>query len=121
MVVANPSTWVFPSLSVAVPYGLGRVYPKGEGEAHLRQYLAAPVTVFLGQEDEGDENLNDSREAVAQGETRYDRGINVFDAARKAAQATGATLNWRKVELPGVGHSASKMFSSPQAAEALAP
>ena len=70
------------------------------------------MTVFLGQEDEGDADRNDSREAVAQGETRYDRGINVFAAAGKAAQATGATLNWRKVELPGVGHSASKMFSS---------
>ena len=51
----------------------------------LRQYLAVPVTVFLGQDDEGDENRNDSRDAVAQGETRYDRGINVFAAARKAS------------------------------------
>lgn len=121
MVVANPSTWVFPSIKIAAPYGLGRVYPGAEAEARLRQYLAAPVTVFLGQEDEGDADRNDSREAMAQGETRYDRGINVFAAAGKAAQATGTTLNWRKVELPGVGHSASKMFASPQAAEALAP
>ncbi len=121
MVVANPSTWVFPSIDVDAPYGLRRAYSNGEAKARLRQYLTAPVTVFLGKEDEGDTNRNDSREAVAQGETRHDRGLNVFAAARKAARATGAPLNWRLVELPGVGHSASKMFSSQAAAEALAP
>jgi pimeloyl-ACP methyl ester carboxylesterase len=121
MVVANPSTWVFPSVGVDAPYGLRRAYSRGEADARLRRYLAAPVTVFLGQEDEGDRNRNDSDEAVAQGETRHDRGLNVFAAARKAAQTTGAPLNWRLVELPGVGHSASKMFSSREALDALAP
>ena len=49
------------------------------------------------------------------------RGVNVFDAARKLAQARGWAFNWRLVELPGVGHSASKMFAAPQAWDALAP
>ncbi len=121
MVIANPSTWVFPSTDVDAPYGLRRAYPNGEAKARLRQYLTVPVTVFLGKEDEGDRNRNDSREAVAQGETRHDRGLNVFAAARKAAHMTGAPLNWRLVELPDVGHSASKMFSSREAVKALAP
>jgi hypothetical protein len=47
--------------------------------------------------------------------------LNVFNAAKALAQGRGWTLNWRLVELPGVGHSARKMFSAPQASEALAP
>jgi hypothetical protein len=34
---------------------------------------------------------------------------------------TSWKFNWRLVELPGVGHSARKMFSAPQAFEALSP
>src|SRR5262245_29236517 len=97
------------------------VYSGGEAAAQLRRYLAAPVTIFLGQEDLGDENRNDGPEAVAQGKTRYERGLNAYAAAKAEAQARGWLLNWRLVELPGVGHSAAKMFSSRQALDALAP
>ena len=119
MVVANPSTYVFPTLKTLAPYGMGGVYPGGEAE--LRHYLAAPVTIFLGQEDVGDEDRNDGPEAIAQGKTRYERGLNVYAAAKSEAQARGWPLNWRLIELPGVGHSAAKMFSSRQALDALAP
>ena len=47
--------------------------------------------------------------------------MNVFNAAKTLAQTRGWTLNWRLVELPGVGHSARGMFSAPQASEALSP
>ena len=57
----------------------------------------------------------------SQGKTRYDRGLNAYAAAKAEAQARGWPLNWRLVELPGVGHSAAKMFSSRQALDALAP
>jgi poly(3-hydroxybutyrate) depolymerase len=121
MVVANPSTYVFPTLKVRAAYGLGGVYPDRDAEAQLRRYLAAPVTIFLGQDDVDDENRNDGPEALAQGETRYDRGRNAYAAAKSEAQARGWPMNWRLVELPGVGHSARKMFSSQQALDALAP
>jgi len=121
MVVTNPSTYVFPTLKTNAPYGMGGVYSGGEADAQLRRYLAAPVTIFLGQEDLGDENRNDGPEAVAQGKTRYERGLNAYAAAKAEAQARGWLLNWRLVELPGVGHSAAKMFSSRQALDALAP
>jgi hypothetical protein len=49
------------------------------------------------------------------------RGLNVFNAAKTLAQTRGWTFNWRLVELPGVGHSARKMFAAPQASEALSP
>jgi hypothetical protein len=121
MVIANPSTHVFSTLKTRAPFGMGGVYQGRDAEAQLRRYLAAPVTVFLGEDDTGDEDRNDSPEAVAQGKTRYERGLNAYAAAKSEAQARGWPMNWRLVELPGVGHSAAKMFSSQQAIDALAP
>ena len=64
---------------------------------------------------------NDYPEALAQGASRYQRGRNVFEAAKTVAQTHGWPLNWRLIELPGVGHNARKMLAAPQAAEALSP
>ena len=118
IVIANPSTYVFPSLTKA-PYGFGGVYSANDSAAELRCYLALPITIFLGQEDTGDEERNDSPAAVAQGVTRYDRGRNAYRAARDLARSRGWAFNWRLVELPGVGHSARKMFATGEAAAAL--
>jgi hypothetical protein len=100
---------------------MGGVYPANKAEEELRRYLRAPVTIFLGAADQGDANRDDSREAMQQGVTRYERGLNTFHAARAMAQTKGWTFGWRLVEVPGVGHSATKMFASPQALDALAP
>jgi pimeloyl-ACP methyl ester carboxylesterase len=121
IVIANPSTYVFPSLDIDAPYGLRGVYRGAEAEAALRRYLAAPVTIYLGQEDTGDENRADNRQARAQGETRYDRGRNAFAAGQKAAQARRVPFNWRLIELPGAGHSSRDMFTAPEALKALEP
>jgi dienelactone hydrolase len=121
IVVANPGSYVFPSLEVAAPYGLGKVYADADGETRLRQYLEAPLTIYLGQDDTRDNNRDDSPPARAQGPSRYQRGLNSFDAAKKLAQSRGWIFNWRLVELPGVGHDAKKMFAAPQASEALSP
>jgi hypothetical protein len=110
---------VFPSLEIAAPYGLGNVYAEPDGAAALRRYLEQPLTIYLGQGDTRDDARNP--EALAQGDSRYQRGINVFNAAKMLAQQRGWRLNWRLVELAGVGHSARKMFSAPQALEALSP
>jgi pimeloyl-ACP methyl ester carboxylesterase len=120
IVIANPSTYVLPSLDAPAPYGMGGVYPANKAEEELRRYLRAPVTIFLGAADQGDANRDDSREAMQQGVTRYERGLNTFHAARAMAQTKGWTFGWRLVEVPGVGHSATKMFASPQALDALA-
>jgi hypothetical protein len=121
IVIANPSTYVLPSLTVAAPYGLGGVYPAARGEAELRRYLQQPMTILLGTADIGDKGRNDSPSARAQGATRYQRGLNTFRAGEKLASARGWTFGWRLVEVPGVGHSAGKMFSAPQAIAALTP
>ena len=121
IVIANAGSYVFPSLEIDAPYGLGKVYSGSEGEAALRHYLEQPLTIYLGQGDTRDDERNDYPEALAQGASRYQRGVNVFNAAKTLAQTRGWKFNWRLVELPGVGHSARKMFSAPQAFEALSP
>lgn len=121
MVIANPSTHVFADLKTAAPFGLGGAYERGADVANQQRYLASPVTIFVGEEDTGSENRNDSDEARLQGATRLERGRNAFAAARAIAQSQGWTFNWRLVELSGVGHSARKMFSSDKAIEALLP
>ena len=120
IVVANPGSYVLPSLEVAAPYGLGKVYAGAEGEAQLRRYLELPLTIYLGEADTRDDR-DDSPEARAQGASRHQRGVNTFNAARTLAQSRGWTLNWRLVELPGVGHNAQKMFAAKQVSDALSP
>jgi poly(3-hydroxybutyrate) depolymerase len=121
IVVANAGSYVFPSLEIDAPYGLGKAYSGADGEAALRRYLQQPLTIYLGQSDTRDDARNDYPEAFAQGASRYQRGVNVFNAAKTLARTRGWPFNWRLVELPGVGHNARKMFSAPQAVEALSP
>jgi pimeloyl-ACP methyl ester carboxylesterase len=121
VVVANAGSYVFPSLEIDAPFGLGKVYSGPEGEAALRRYLQQPLTIYLGKGDTRDDERNDYPEALAQGASRYQRGVNAFNAAKTVAQTHGWPLSWRLIELPGVGHNARKMFSAPQAAEALSP
>jgi alpha-beta hydrolase superfamily lysophospholipase len=116
LVVANPSTWVLPSVTDAVPYGFGGT---PDAEAGIRAYLALPITVLLGAEDIGTENLSSEPEAVAQGINRLDRGRSTFAKAKAAAKALGGPFRWRLAEVPGVGHDSAGMFASEQAYEAL--
>ena len=115
-VVANPSTWVEASLDVAAPYGFGGV---PDSEAALRRYLAAPVTVLLGQEDRGSYELAESFEARQQGANRFERGQNAFRQAQATARQHGWVFNWRLAVVPGVGHSAREMMASDAAFAAL--
>jgi pimeloyl-ACP methyl ester carboxylesterase len=121
VVIANPGTYVLPSLTVDAPYGLGKVYSAANGEEQLRRYLQQPLTIYLGEADDRDDDRNNSAEARAQGASRLARGLNAFNAAKSLAQARNWAFNWRLIELPGVGHDAGKMLSAPQASEALAP
>jgi hypothetical protein len=119
IVIANPSTYVLASLDVKAPFGMGGVYPPDQAEAQLRRYLSAPISIFLGEDDEGAKNRDDSANALQQGATRYARGLATFHSAQELAQSRGWTFNWRLVTVPGVAHSAAKMFASPQALQAL--
>ena len=121
IVLANPGTLVFPDLGTDAPYGLGGVHAPATAQAALRHYLAQPVTIYLGQDDTSDRDLNESAAALAQGATRYQRGRNAFAAAQSAARSNSWPLNWRLIEAPKVAHSARNMFASGEASEALRP
>jgi len=115
-VIANPSTWVLPSIDDTVPYGFAG---SPNAEQTLRTYLALPITVLLGTEDTGTNNLSSEPEAVAQGVNRLERGRDTFAKAKAAAKALGAPFGWNLTEVPGIGHDSAGMFASEQAYEAL--
>ena len=112
IVIANPSTWVMPSTSTAVPYGFGGIKPQESAEQALRAYLAKPVIVELGNLDTGHEHLETSVDAMLQGPYRLARGRNAFTAAKAAAESHGWPFGWTLLEIDGVGHNATKMFSA---------
>jgi dienelactone hydrolase len=118
IVLANAATHVMPSVDWPVPYGFGGA-PDEALDGALEHYLAAPVTIYLGQEDTGAENLTRNRWADAQGATRLERGRTVFRAAREAAAERGLPFGWRLVEAPGIGHSSHDMLAAAELAEAL--
>jgi pimeloyl-ACP methyl ester carboxylesterase len=121
IIIANPSTWLWPSNEARFPYGFGGLPGTLANEATLRRYLAQPVTVFLGTADvRRDNNLNLREEAERQGTNRLERGRNTFEAARQVARQRGWPFHWQLVEVPDVGHSARHMFGSAQALAVLA-
>lgn len=119
IVIANPSTWVMPNTDATVPYAFGRVGTPKNAEDALRAYLARPVTVLLGQDDTGSQNLTSDRSATVQGPYRLARGRNAFNAAQTASRSHGWPLGWTLVEVAGVGHSPTKMFSAPETIASL--
>jgi dienelactone hydrolase len=116
IVLANPSTYVLPSLEHDPPYGF-RGLP--DAESLLRRYLALPLTVLLGEADVLSKDLADDAAARAQGATRLERGRRTFAMAQAAAEQHGWPLNWRLLTVPFVGHDATAMFASPQAVQAM--
>ncbi len=121
VIIANPGTWVRPDLNTTVPFGLGGLYAGADGEIALRRYLAAPVTVLLGQEDVRSRELSVNPNAMAEGRNRLERGESVFRQAQDVARQRGWPFNWRMAVVPGVGHDARSMFASAQALEAARP
>ena len=118
IVVANPSTHVFPDSTMA-PWGFGGVYSAASAPEQMRRYLATPVTIFLGQQDTGNNDLEVTPQANAQGANRLVRGHNAFKAGEALARQKGWPFSWCLVEAPGVGHTAGGMFRAPEAIKAV--
>lgn len=121
IVIANPSTYVWPDTDENAPYGfdwLGFVNDDAE-EDMLQAYLAAPVTVFLGMDDTGDEDLVTNKAARRQGDNRLDRGRRAFETARETAEENGWAFNWQLVQAEQIGHEGGKMMRSPEMLIAL--
>jgi dienelactone hydrolase len=120
-VIVNPSSWVMPSAETRIPFGFGGLGSQAASEQALKAYLALPITALLGEADEGTFELEMDAPAMTQGANRLARGRNAFRSASETAAQHGWAFGWRLSEIPGVGHSAAKMFASPQAVFALSP
>ncbi len=116
-VIANPSSYVAPSLDEAPPYGFKGISATSD---QLRRYLSLPITIFLGSADTGSHNLLRHPAARRQGVHRFERGQNVFEAARSLARSKGWPFNWRLVIAHDVAHSARDMLRSDAVSEAFA-
>lgn len=119
IIVANPSSWVFPDLDVPFPHGFGGRTASLASQAALKRFLALPIVVYLGTADVGRSSLENTRGARAQGRSRYERGRNFFKAGRALAKKKGWPIGWRLVTVPGVGHSGELMFASGRIKQAL--
>ncbi len=111
IVVANPGTYLLPSRETPYPYGFGLLPDMLSNDAWLKQYLAQPVTLYLGMDDViRDEYFNVEPIPEKLGKTRYERGQNAFRIAEQLAREKGWPFNWRLVQVPRVGHDHQAMF-----------
>lgn len=121
IIIANPGTWLTPSLEERFPYGLGGL-PGGLADAStLERYLTQPITVMVGTADTETDNLSMTPAAKRQGDTRHARALHVFAQAKAQAEALKLPFGWHLLEIPGVGHSARAMYEHPLAASAFCP
>ena len=119
IVVANPSSYVLPSLQERAPYGLAGIYSGETEEQALASYLAQPLTLYLGGRDTGKRHLDKHPAARRQGKNRLQRGLHIYEQGRVAAQHLGVPFGWKLVVAPDVGHNARSMLHAPQLREAM--
>jgi len=121
IVAANPGTDLFPRRDWKFGYGFGGLPGNLSDDAALQKYLAAPLTLFLGQMDIDPQHFELDRSAAAelQGTCRLERGRACFEFAQKLALEHGWMFNWRKVEAAGIAHDAKAMFAAKEAEDAL--
>jgi pimeloyl-ACP methyl ester carboxylesterase len=120
IVAANPGTHLFPVKDAAYPLGFADLPASLMSDEQLRFYLAQPLTLYLGSGDVvRDEYFAVDPASDAQGKTRWERGQNVFAAAKKLAQDIGWKFGWRLVVADGVDHDHEKMFNDEACRKAL--
>ncbi len=120
IVAANPGTDLFPTRDMPFGWGFGKLPESLSDDAALKNYLAAPLTLYLGTaDDHPDEDLDMSPESVQQGPGRYQRGKKAFAMAQELAKEKGWKCEWRLVEAPGIEHDHTKMFENAMCEKAL--
>jgi poly(3-hydroxybutyrate) depolymerase len=113
-IVGTPGWYTLPRFDVRFPYGLGR-WPATE--TSLKKSLERDVVLLLGgnDTDPNDEDLRRTRQALAQGANRLERGQNFFKEAEARAAQLNAAFGWRLRVVEGAAHEPRKM-SGPAAA-----
>lgn len=104
IIAANAGAYTLPDLDSPLLFGL-----RGSGvdEAALRRAFAQPLTLLLGENDNGDEaggiHLHTPL-ADRQGYGRLARGQYFYRFAQQRAAAMGAPFAWTLQTVPNVGH-----------------
>ncbi len=116
-VAANAGWYTLPAARgdphYTMPYGL-----RGSPLEHadLRGLFATPLTLVLGERDtstaETDDLVRGTREALAQGATRLERGRFYYATARDEARTAGAVFAWRLAIAPRAAHDAAQVVDS---------
>jgi dienelactone hydrolase len=119
IVIANPSVYVLPNLMIDAPYGFRGIFKGTEARDRLTSYLKAPITIYIGRDDIGNKNLVEGATASRQGKNRYERAINIYREGQRAAHKLGISMEWRLIEVTGVGHSSAGMLKSSKLLKAL--
>jgi pimeloyl-ACP methyl ester carboxylesterase len=120
LVSANPGSDLFPTRDMPFGYGFGNLPDALSNDRVIRDYLAQPLTLYLGSADNGpDEYFDDSPEAIKQGPGRFQRGMANFEFAKSLAKQKGWTFGWTLVKAPGVIHDHTAMFNHPACERAL--
>ncbi|MEN3940065.1 hypothetical protein WJU23_02145 [Prosthecobacter sp. SYSU 5D2] len=119
IIAANPGSLIFPTRDQPFQFGFGNLPDEWSDDAWIKNYLAAPLTLFLGTADTGSKYLDVSAEAMRQGATRIQRGRACFSMAENLARERGWPFHWTLVEAEGVGHDSAAIFAHPLAEKAI--
>lgn len=128
-VVANPSSYLYFDAQRPVNaghcreqdrwrYGFNDPVPyvttQGDPKAFEARYFGRRVIYLLGGNDVDPNHsaLDKSCAGEAQGAFRLERGNNYFAHLQRRARAQNLALRHSRVEVPGVGHEAERMFNS---------
>lgn len=128
-IIANPSSYLYFSrkrpMAVAATTAVNRWrygfddspgYVDKSPRQYLEQYLRRDVSIVLGTEDRDPAALllEVSPAAMAQGANRLDRGGYYYDHVQEMAREAGLPSRHQLARLPGVGHDARDVMTSPQ-------
>ena len=113
MIIANPSTWVMPS-AAPPPFGFGAL-----PEAALRTYLALPITVLLGGDDNRQPQPGHERRSHGAGAEPPDLRPERLAEAQAVARQHGCRSTGAWPSFPASATTRPRMFASQQAAAAL--
>ncbi|MCU0714225.1 MAG: hypothetical protein MUC43_19380 [Pirellula sp.] len=120
LVSSNPGSLIFPSRDSPFGYGFGGLPDELSSDEQLKNFLSAPLTLYVGTDDnKPDEYFDDSADAMKQGGGRYQRSHACFEMAKRLAESKGWPFGWRIVDAPGVGHDHELMFNHEMCEQAL--
>ena len=105
LIAANAGWYTMPTETIGFPYGTG-LTPIDDFS-----FFSQPLTVMIGTEDNdpNGKNLRRTSEANRQGRHRYARAHYFYNISKQKADRLGIPFAWKIVDVPGVGHSGSRM------------